>query len=123
MPDRVLPIHHIPENWFRSYLTHSYLPDQCISAVRNVANIPTKSGTSGTRRLAAIGTDTSIVPRFARLQDAATCRIYTSDMSSEVSGIVLVGAFGAVAGLCAFFMPKLYRVGASGKTPPPPRDS
>ena len=70
-----------------------------------------------------VGTDTSTVPRFARLQDAAACRIYTSDMSGEVSGIILVGAFGAVTALCAFFMPKLYRAGESGKTSPPPRDS
>jgi len=60
-------------------------------------------------------------PASARLQGGAACRIYTSGMAGEVSGIILVGAFGAVTALCAFLIPKLYRVGTSRKTPPPPR--
>jgi hypothetical protein len=42
-------------------------------------------------------------------------------MAGEISGIILVGVFGASAALCAVLIPKLYRVGAIGQ-PTPPRD-
>jgi hypothetical protein len=40
-------------------------------------------------------------------------------MTSEISGIILVGAFGAIAALCAVLIPKLYRLGAIGQSSPP----
>jgi hypothetical protein len=43
-------------------------------------------------------------------------------MAGEVSGIILVGAFGAIAASCAVLILKLHRVGAIGQ-PSPPRDN
>jgi hypothetical protein len=43
-------------------------------------------------------------------------------MVGEVSGIILVAAFGGVAALCAYLIPKLYRIGAAGRTSPPSSD-
>jgi hypothetical protein len=43
-------------------------------------------------------------------------------MAGEVSGIILVGAFGAIAAWCAVLIPKLHRSGAIGQ-PSPPRDN
>jgi hypothetical protein len=40
-------------------------------------------------------------------------------MAGEVSGIVLVGAFGAIAALCAVLISKLHRAGAIGQASPP----
>jgi hypothetical protein len=36
-------------------------------------------------------------------------------MSGMLSGVALVGTFGAVAGLCAILAARLYRVGSSGQ--------
>jgi hypothetical protein len=47
-------------------------------------------------------------------------------MAGELSGIILVAAFGAVTALCAILIPKLYRIGTIGTTgdaPPSARDS
>ena len=44
-------------------------------------------------------------------------------MAGELSGIILVAAFGAVTALCAILIPKLYRIGTTGDAPPPARDS
>jgi hypothetical protein len=43
-------------------------------------------------------------------------------MSGMVSGVALVGTFGAVAGLCAILAARLYRAGSSGQ-PREPGDS
>jgi hypothetical protein len=43
-------------------------------------------------------------------------------MSGMVSGVALVGTFGAVAGLCAMLAARLYRAGPSGQ-PRQPGDS
>jgi hypothetical protein len=43
-------------------------------------------------------------------------------MAGELSGIILVGAFGAIAALCAVLIPKLHRAGPVGQ-PSPPRDN
>jgi hypothetical protein len=43
-------------------------------------------------------------------------------MTGVVSGLALVGAFGAVAGLCAILAARLYRAGSSGQ-PRRPGDS
>jgi hypothetical protein len=44
-------------------------------------------------------------------------------MAGEVSGIILVGAFGAVTAMCAMLIPKLYRVGAISRPSPPAGDT
>jgi hypothetical protein len=38
-------------------------------------------------------------------------------MAGEVSGMILVGAFGAVTALCAILVPKLYRASAADQPP------
>jgi hypothetical protein len=43
-------------------------------------------------------------------------------MTGVISGVALVGAFGAVAGLCAILAARLYRAGPSGQ-PRQPGDS
>ena len=49
-------------------------------------------------------------------------RIYTPGMAGVVSGVALVGAFGAVTGVCAILAAKLYRAGSPGQ-PRQPGDS
>jgi hypothetical protein len=44
-------------------------------------------------------------------------------MAGEVSGIILVGAFGAVMAWCAILIPKLHRVGAVSRPSPPASDT
>jgi hypothetical protein len=61
--------------------------------------------------------------RLARLPGAVARLIYASGMSGEISVVVLVGAFGAIAALCAVLIPKLYRVGTDGTATPPSADT
>jgi hypothetical protein len=44
-------------------------------------------------------------------------------MAGEISGVILVGAFGAVTAWCAILIPKLHRVGAISPPSPPARDT
>jgi hypothetical protein len=64
--------------------------------------------------------DTRDTPRRWTMPCAA--KDYTLDMAGVVSGVALVGAFGAVTGVCAILAARLYRAGSPGQ-PRQPGDS